>query len=95
MASHLIGRLAAGLRNGFSAVLIGVVRCYQWGISPWLGPRCRFDPTCSEYAVGAIRRFGPIRGGMLTLRRLSRCHPWGSSGYDPVPEDLGKDGTFS
>ena len=95
MASQLIGRLGAGLRHGFAAVLIGVVRCYQFAISPWLGPRCRFDPTCSEYAVGAIRRFGPLRGGRLTLRRLSRCHPWGASGYDPVPEDPGKDRTFS
>jgi uncharacterized protein len=91
MAARLIERLGAGLRAGLTATLIGLVRLYQWTISPWLGPRCRFDPTCSEYAVLALRRFGPLRGGQLTLRRLSRCHPWGASGYDPVPEDLGKD----
>lgn len=91
MATRLIGRLRAGARSAAAAVLIAIVRGYQWTISPWLGPRCRFDPTCSEYALLAIRRFGPWRGLRLTLRRLSRCHPWGASGYDPVPEDQGKD----
>jgi hypothetical protein len=73
--------------------MVGLVRAYQWAISPWLGPRCRFEPTCSEYAVSAIRRFGPLRGGALTCKRLCRCHPWGGSGYDPVPEDSCEDPT--
>jgi putative membrane protein insertion efficiency factor len=87
----MIDRLAGSMRDGLAAVLIGLVRAYQWTLSPVLGPRCRFDPTCSEYAVVALRRFGPLRGGRLMLRRVSRCHPWGASGYDPVPENLGKD----
>jgi hypothetical protein len=91
MASRLIERITVGVRNTVANVLIGLVRLYQWGISPWLGPRCRFEPTCSSYAIAAIRRFGPARGGLLALRRLSRCHPWGASGYDPVPEDLARD----
>jgi len=96
MAPQLIKAFTARARRGVSAVLIGVVLIYQWAISPWLGPRCRFDPTCSEYAVAAIRRFGPLRGAWLTLRRISRCHPWGgAAGYDPVPEEFGKDGTAS
>ena len=95
MAPRLIESFVAQARRGLAATLIGVVTVYQWAISPWLGPRCRFDPTCSEYAIAAIRRFGPLRGAWLTLRRISRCHPWGASGYDPVPEDFGKDGTTS
>jgi uncharacterized protein len=95
MAARMSSRLAAGARDGLGAVLIGLVRSYQWTLSPILGTRCRFDPTCSHYAVVAIRRFGPLRGGRLTLRRLARCHPWGGSGYDPVPEELGKDSPAS
>lgn len=77
------------------SVMIGAVRLYQWTLSPLLGPRCRFDPSCSHYACAAIRRFGPLRGGWLSLRRFSRCHPWGATGYDPVPETLGKDSPAS
>jgi len=91
MAARVTSRVAAGARDALAALLIGLVRVYQWTLSPITGARCRFDPTCSHYAVIAIRRFGPWRGGRLTLRRLVRCHPWGASGYDPVPEDLGKD----
>ncbi|MBQ9406000.1 MAG: membrane protein insertion efficiency factor YidD [Desulfovibrio sp.] len=61
------------------------IRLYQWCISPVLPPACRFYPTCSAYAVEAIMLHGILRGGWLTLKRLSRCHPWGGSGYDPVP----------
>lgn len=61
------------------------VRFYQLCISPMLGPSCRFTPTCSQYAVEALRRHGPLRGTLLTLKRILRCHPWGGSGYDPVP----------
>jgi len=91
MATPLIEALAAPLRRGAGAVLIGLVRLYRWAVSPWLGPRCRFDPTCSEYAITALERFGPARGGWLALRRILRCHPWGATGYDPVPEDQGYD----
>ena len=65
--------------------LIGLVRCYQLCISPLTPPACRFTPTCSQYALEALRKYGPIKGTWLTVRRLVRCHPWGGSGYDPVP----------
>ena len=58
---------------------------YKYCISPLPPPSCRFTPTCSEYAVEAIKKYGPLRGGWLALKRLARCHPWGGSGYDPVP----------
>lgn len=64
---------------------IQLVRIYRYTISPWLGPNCRFQPTCSEYAIEALRVHGLFRGGGLAVRRILRCHPWGGSGYDPVP----------
>lgn len=63
-----------------------LIRGYQVGISPFLPPACRFQPTCSQYAVEAIQRFGAARGSWLAARRIVRCHPWGGSGPDPVPE---------
>lgn len=68
------------------AVIILILRTYKYLISPILGPRCRHLPTCSEYAEEAIEIHGLLRGTYLSVKRLSRCHPWGSSGYDPVPE---------
>lgn len=68
------------------------VRFYQYCISPLLPPSCRFIPTCSAYAVEAVMLHGVLRGGWLTLRRLARCHPWGGSGYDPVPPLKRRDG---
>lgn len=65
--------------------LIVLVRFYQLCISPFTPPSCRFTPTCSQYALEALRKYGPLKGLWLTVRRLSRCHPWGGSGYDPVP----------
>lgn len=58
---------------------------YRYCISPLTPPSCRFTPTCSEYAIEVLRKHGPARGLWLTVRRLMRCHPWGGSGYDPVP----------
>ena len=66
-------------------VLQGLIRAYQWVVSPWLGPRCRFYPTCSHYALEAIDVHGAWRGSALATRRVLRCHPWGEGGYDPVP----------
>ena len=66
-----------------------LIRLYQWTVSPLLGPRCRFYPSCSQYALGAIERFGVLRGGWLAARRLGRCHPWQRGGFDPVPEASG------
>ena len=65
--------------------LIWLVKFYRFAISPWLGGNCRFQPTCSEYAIEALKTHGVLRGGWLAARRISRCHPWGGSGYDPVP----------
>ena len=73
------------LRKAVRRLAILPIRLYQLGISPLLPPSCRFVPTCSAYAIEAITRHGLLRGGWLTLRRLARCHPWGGSGYDPVP----------
>lgn len=65
--------------------LIALVKFYQYCISPLKPPCCRFTPTCSQYALQALRKHGPIKGSWLTLKRILRCHPWGGSGYDPVP----------
>ncbi|MDD2220499.1 MAG: membrane protein insertion efficiency factor YidD [Clostridia bacterium] len=70
-------------------ILIVIIRFYQKAISPFLGKNCRFIPTCSQYALEAINRYGALRGGWLGLKRICRCHPWGKFGYDPVP-DLSK-----
>ncbi|MEX2494843.1 MAG: membrane protein insertion efficiency factor YidD [Woeseia sp.] len=67
--------------------LLGLVWFYRCAISPLLGMNCRFEPTCSEYARQALRRHGGFRGAWLAAKRISRCHPWGGSGYDPVPPD--------
>lgn len=66
--------------------LLLLIRGYKVGISPYLPPACRYTPTCSDYAAEAIRRYGSARGSWLAVRRLLRCHPWGGSGYDPVPD---------
>ncbi|WP_205508404.1 membrane protein insertion efficiency factor YidD [Longitalea arenae] len=64
---------------------IALIKLYQWIISPILGPKCRFTPTCSQYAIEALKKHGIFKGLWLTVKRLSRCHPWGGHGYDPVP----------
>ncbi|HID48607.1 MAG TPA: membrane protein insertion efficiency factor YidD [Chromatiales bacterium] len=69
-------------------ILIVLIGAYRYLISPVLGNNCRFHPSCSEYAQTAIGRFGIIRGGWLSLRRLGSCHPWHEGGLDPVPEDV-------
>ncbi len=66
-------------------ILIMLINVYRWTISPLLGPRCRFYPSCSEYALQAIREHGPGRGLRLSLRRIVRCHPGHPGGHDPVP----------
>jgi putative membrane protein insertion efficiency factor len=67
------------------ALLLLPIRFYRASISPLIPATCRFVPTCSEYAITAIQRHGPLKGTCLALRRIARCHPWGGHGYDPVP----------
>lgn len=74
------------LKAVLSFPFIALIKLYQWLISPLLGPsKCRFTPTCSQYGLEAFKKYGPIKGFWLTLKRIGRCHPWGGHGHDPVP----------
>lgn len=66
-------------------LVLWLIHAYRYAISPLLGPSCRFFPTCSEYAAEAVRRYGVSYGGWLAIKRILRCHPWNSGGFDPVP----------
>ncbi|MBO9572782.1 MAG: membrane protein insertion efficiency factor YidD [Chitinophagaceae bacterium] len=68
-----------------SLPFIALIKLYQWLISPLLGPSCRFTPTCSNYSLQAFKKYGLFKGFWLTVKRVSRCHPWGGHGEDPVP----------
>ena len=72
-------------------ILLWLVRGYQIAISPMFGPSCRFYPTCSNYAMDAIREHGALKGAMLAAVRLAKCHPWHPGGFDPVPKKSGDD----
>ena len=65
--------------------MILLIKIYQWTLSPLIGRNCRYTPTCSNYGIEAIRKYGAIKGGWLTIKRIASCNPWGGSGYDPVP----------
>ena len=65
--------------------LILLIKIYQYTLSPLIGQNCRYTPTCSNYGIEAIRKYGAIKGGWLTIKRVASCNPWGGSGYDPVP----------
>ncbi|MBX2853485.1 MAG: membrane protein insertion efficiency factor YidD [Rhodobacteraceae bacterium] len=92
--NHRDDSSAGGIRRTVKRVLIGLATApfhfYRWVISPLFPPTCRFSQTCSAYAVEALQRHGPLRGGWLTLRRVAKCHPFkrlgASSGFDPVPD---------
>jgi len=71
--------------NLFSHILIVPIRVWQLTISRVLPPTCRYSPSCSAYTIEALQRYGPVKGLWLGTKRIGRCHPWGSSGYDPVP----------
>lgn len=73
------------IAKAFGYFIIFLVRSYQTVISPWLGPTCRFTPTCSHYMIDAIREWGGFKGTWLGIKRIGKCHPWGDSGFDPVP----------
>lgn len=83
------GNLITGSKDLFQKgaleVILLPIRIYRWCISPLLGGTCRYEPSCSRYAIDAIQLHGARKGGYLTARRLARCHPFGGSGYDPVP----------
>jgi len=76
-------RLARVVSRAVGIVLVGLVRCYQLLISPWLAPSCRYTPTCSEYFILAVRKYGPISGSWRGARRIARCHPFHAGGHDP------------
>lgn len=80
-ASDKPNKLSRIVARGLSLLVLFYQRC----ISPLTPPSCRFTPTCSQYALEALRKYGALRGTWLAIRRLLRCHPWGGSGYDPVP----------
>ena len=73
------------IRRLLTGLLLLLIHFYRYCISPLTPPSCRYTPTCSEYAVQALRKHGPLRGSWLAVKRIMRCHPWGGSGYDPVP----------
>ena len=73
------------IKQVISFIFLKIIRFYQVAISPIIGPACRYTPTCSNYAIGAIKKYGPFKGSWLSIKRISTCHPWGGEGYDPVP----------
>jgi putative membrane protein insertion efficiency factor len=73
------------IKSILSWIFLMIIKLYQVLLSPLLGSSCRFTPTCSQYGVEAIKKYGPFKGGWLTLKRIGRCHPWGKHGPDPVP----------
>ena len=78
-------RLAKLISTVIAKIMLGIIWFYRHCISPLLPPVCRYTPTCSQYAVEAIKKYGPFKGGWLAAKRIMRCAPWGGSGYDPVP----------
>lgn len=68
-----------------SYIGVFIIRIYQYAISPLLAPSCRYTPTCSQYGIEAIRKYGIFKGGLLTIKRIAKCNPKGGSGFDPVP----------
>lgn len=85
MASPHSSRSTGKINRWFAAAILGLIRFYQYVISPLIGPRCRFYPSCSQYAIEAIQRYGTLKGGWLALNRIIRCNPLSEGGVDPVP----------
>ena len=74
-----------GIKKTIAWLMIVLIRFYQMAISPYLRPSCRYVPTCSQFYIEAVSKYGPFKGSFLGIKRLIRCHPWGGHGYDPVP----------
>jgi uncharacterized protein len=81
--NRLLHLLISGINSVVSGVLILMVRGYQWTLSPFIGRQCRFEPTCSHYFIGAVKKYGPWSGAVRGVLRICRCHPWHKGGYDP------------
>ena len=73
------------LKKGLKTVVILLIKIYQKVVSPWTPATCRYNPTCSSYSIDAFQKHGLWKGFVLTIKRIGSCHPWGGSGYDPVP----------
>ena len=86
LSGGLVAHLRKVINGAFAAVLLAGIGFYRRFISPMIGPRCRFTPTCSAYGLEAIQKHGPWKGGWLTVKRLLRCHPFCEGGFDPVPD---------
>ncbi len=71
--------------NPINYLFIGLIKVYQYTLSPMLGASCRYQPSCSQYGIEALKKYGPFKGGYLTLKRFISCNPWGGHGHDPVP----------
>jgi hypothetical protein len=82
---NLLKEIVKGLGSALTFILLLIVRFYQKAISPLLPSSCRFEPTCSQYTMEALAKHGALKGGWLSIRRISKCHPWGGHGHDPVP----------
>jgi putative membrane protein insertion efficiency factor len=82
----MVDRTPSAFQPAFKKVVKALIRAYQLAISPLMTPHCRYLPTCSEYSLTAVEKHGVFKGGLLAVGRICRCHPWGGSGYDPVPE---------
>ena len=82
---NIFRKLIGGFNRGLSWLMIAFIKAYQFTLSPLIGRSCRYQPTCSNYGIEAIRKYGPYKGFWLTLKRVLSCNPWGGSGYDPVP----------
>ncbi len=80
--SNMMTKILSKILN---KIFIGIIRFYQYVISPYLPPSCRYTPSCSVYGIEALKKHGPFKGGWLTIKRVASCNPWGGSGYDPVP----------
>ena len=78
--------MIADKRSAVESVALGLIKAYQYGLRPMLGPRCRFFPSCSEYTADAIGEYGVLHGSAMGAMRLAKCHPWHAGGYDPVPQ---------